>query len=125
MRLMKNLSNALRLTLRGSQDDVLATVRTAVLVAKNLQTTLQLDAEGTDCFTAHFGGAASDQLLLGLLDSARRQLALLSSAAGSEFAMEVRLLSEEAGISLVVRSASLAMSGGNVRDRSQPSIHRP
>jgi hypothetical protein len=105
---VKNRSNALGLTLRGNQDDVLATVRTAVVVAKNLQTTLQLDMEGTDCFKAHFGGAASDQLLLGLLDSARRQLGLLSSASGSEFAMEVRLLSEEAGISLVVRSASPA-----------------
>jgi hypothetical protein len=108
MGLMKNRNSALDLTLRGSQDDVLATVRTAVLVAKNLQTTFQLDIKGANRFKAHFGNAASEQLLLGLLDSARRQLVQISSVSGPEFAMEVRLLSEEAGFSLVVCGASRA-----------------
>jgi hypothetical protein len=102
---MKKQNNALGLTLRGNQDDVLATVRTSVLVAKTLQTAFQLDVEGTDCFKAHFGGAASEQLLLGLLDSAKRQLGHLSAASGPEFAMEFRLLSNRSGFALVVHSA--------------------
>jgi hypothetical protein len=105
---MKNRNNALCLTLQGSQDDALAAVRTAVLVAKSLRATLHLDIEGAEYFKAHFGGAASEQLVLGLLDSTKRQLVHLSSASDPEFAMEFGLLSDEAGLALVVRSADSA-----------------
>jgi hypothetical protein len=101
---MKSRNNALRLVLWGNQDEVPTTLRTAILVAKNLQTTFQLDVEGTDRFKAHFGGATSERLLLGLVDSAKRQLAHLFSTVGPEFVMEFRLLSDETGFALIVRS---------------------
>jgi hypothetical protein len=106
--LMNNQSNAFRIVLHGHAEDVLAAVRTAVLVAKSLTTTLRLDLEGGECFKAHFGSAASDQFVAGLLDSVRQQLALQPPTLESGFEMQVRILSEEAGFLLVVRRASRA-----------------
>jgi hypothetical protein len=103
---MNNQDNAFRLSLRGNAEDVLAAVRTAVLVAKSLETTLRLDLEGSECFKAHFGSAASDEFVAGLLDSVRRQLALQPSTLDPGFEIQFKILSDEVGFSLAIRRAS-------------------
>lgn len=109
--LMNNQDNVFRLSLRGNVEDVLAAMRTAVLVAKSVKTTLRLDLEGSECFKAHFGSAASDEFVAGFLDSVRRQLALQPPTLDPGFEIQVRILSNEAGFSLAIRRAS-PMHGG-------------
>ena len=73
----------------GDFDDVLAVLRTAVLLAKNMKAPLSLDLLGSDILPGNFDNTPYSKLVSELLDSARAQLGLLAASA---FAMEVNVV---------------------------------
>jgi hypothetical protein len=84
-----NASAIVGVTLMGDFDDVLAVLRTAVLLAKNMKAPLSLDLLGRDILPGNFDDTPYSKLVSELLDSARAQLGLL---AASVFAMEVNVV---------------------------------
>jgi hypothetical protein len=76
-------------TLLGDLDDVLACLRTAVLLARNLRAPLSLSFPGKDVLPVDFGKAPYSTLLSELLDFARAQLGRLAAPA---FAMEFTVI---------------------------------
>ena len=84
-----NASVIVGATLMGDLDDVLAALRTAVLLAKNMKAPLSLDLLGSDILPSNFDNIPYSKLVSELLDSAREQLGLLATSA---FAMEVNVV---------------------------------
>ena len=84
-----NASAIMGATLMGDFDDVLAVLRTAVLLAKNMKAPLSIDMFGSDILPSNFDNIPYSKLVSELLDSARAQLGLL---AASVFAMEVNVV---------------------------------
>ena len=84
-----NASAIVGATLLGDVDDVLAVLRTAVLLAKNMKAPLSVDLLGSDILPGNFEDIPYSKLVSELLDSAREQLGLL---AASSFAMEVNVV---------------------------------
>jgi len=84
-----NASAIVGATLIGDFDDVLAVLRTAVLLAKNMKAPLSLDLLGRDILPGNFDDTPYSKLVSELLDSARAQLGLLAATA---FAMEVNVI---------------------------------
>jgi hypothetical protein len=76
-------------TLLGDLDDVLACLRTAVLLARNLRATLFLGLPGKEVLPVRFSEAPCSTLVSELLDSARAQLLRL---AVPTFAMEFNVI---------------------------------
>ena len=96
-------------TMLGDLEDVLAVLRTAVVLARNLRATLFLGLSGKDVFPVHFGEAAYSTLVAEVLDSAGAQLRGL----GAPFAMEVNIVAasfiSEGAITMRVRSTNTAL----------------
>jgi hypothetical protein len=76
-------------TLLGDLEEVLAVLRTAVLLARNLRAPLTLSLPGKDVLPFDFGETPSSTAVSRLLDSARAQLRRLGAPA---FVMEVNLV---------------------------------
>ena len=97
-------------TLLGDLEDVLAVLRTAVLLAKNMKAPLSLDLLGRDILPGNFDDTPYSKLVSELLDSARAQLGLL---AASVFAMEVNVVAASfisaGSITMCVRSANAVL----------------
>ena len=94
-------------TLLGDLEDVLAVLRTAVLLARNLRAPLSLSFPGKDVLPVDFGKAPYSTLVSELLDFARAQLGRLAAPA---FAMEVNIVAASfvcaGSITMCVRSAN-------------------
>ena len=94
-------------TLLGDLEDVLAVLRTAVLLARNLRAPLSLSFPGKDVLPVDFGKAPYSTLVSELLDSARAQLRRLAAPA---FAMEVNVIAASfvsaGSITMCVRNAN-------------------
>ena len=84
-----NSSAIVGVTLLGDLEDALAVLRTAVLLARNLRTTLFLGLPGKDVLPVRFSEAPSSTSVSELLDSARAQLLRL---AVPKFAMELNVI---------------------------------
>ena len=95
-------------TLLGDLEDVLAVLRTAVLLAKNMKAPLSLDLLGRDILPGNFDDTPYSKLVSELLGSARAQLRSL--AAAPAFAMEVNVIAASfvsaGSITMCVRSAN-------------------
>ena len=76
-------------TLLGDVEEVLAVIRTAVLLARNLRAPLSLSLPGKDVLPVDFGESPFSTAVSRLLDSARAQLRKFDSPA---FVMEVNLV---------------------------------
>ena len=104
-----NSSAIVGVTLVGDLEDVLAVLRTAVLLARNLRATLYLDFSGKDAFPVHFGQTPCPALSE-LLDSARGQLGKLISVTMPVLILEVTItvasFVSEGTVSMRVRTAN-------------------
>ena len=94
-------------TLLGDLEDVLAVLRTAVLLAKNMKAPLSLDLLGRDILPGNFDDTPYSKLVSELLGSARAQLGRLNAPA---FAMEVNVIAASfvsaGSIAMCVRNAN-------------------
>jgi len=83
-----NSSALMGVTLIGDRQDVLAVLRTAVLLARNLRTPLFLGLPGQDALPVQLGEVPNAKLVSELVDSVRMQGRRRARAATS-FAIEV------------------------------------
>jgi hypothetical protein len=101
-----NASAIVGVTLLGDSEDVLAVLRTAVLLAKNLKASLSLDLLGKDISPGNFDDTPYSKLVSELLHSARAQLKVLAAPA---FIMEGNIVAASfvyaGSVTLSVRSA--------------------
>jgi len=99
-------------TLLGDLEDVLAVVRTTVLLARSMKAPLSLSFPGKDVLPVDFGETPCSTLVSDLLDSARAQLGRLNAPA---FAMEVDIVAASfvcaGSITMRVRSANAVLGG--------------
>lgn len=97
-------------TLLGDSEDVLAVVRTTVLLARSLQAPLSLKLFGKDILSGHVDETPYSTLVSELLDSARAQLRGLAAPA---FTMEVNVIAASfvsaGSITMCVHSANPAL----------------
>ena len=95
-------------TLLGGVDDVLALLRTAVLLARNMEASLFFEFPGRDTSPSFFSEAPSPARLSGLLDSAGPQLRKLISETAPLLASEITVTAasfvSKGTISMRVRS---------------------
>jgi hypothetical protein len=100
-------------TLLGDSEDLLAVLRTAILLARSLSATLSLSLPGKDIFPLDLGESPSSTGMSRLLDSTRAQLARIAAPI---FRMEVNLVAAS-----FVRSGSITM---RVRSTDELEAHR-
>lgn len=93
-------------TLLGDLEEVLAILRTAVLLARNLRAPLSISLPGQNVLPVDFGETPSSSAVSRLLDSARARLGRLTAPA---FIVEVNLVAASfvlgGSITVRVRSA--------------------
>ena len=101
-----NSSVIVGVTLLGDLEDVLAVLRTAVLLAKNLKAPLSLNHIGRDILPGNFSDTPYSKLVAEILRFARAQLERLAAPA---FIMEVNIVAASfvcaGSVTLSVRSA--------------------
>ena len=94
-----------RMAVLAGAEEILAVLRTVVLLARNFQGTLRLLIPENETVVIHFGKAPCPNLLLGLMDAVRRQLDELSALSGGTFIVELDILSTRCTVSMQVSGA--------------------
>jgi len=104
-----NSSAIMGVTLIGDRQDVLAVLRTAVLLARNLRTPLFLGLPGQDALPVQLGEVPNAKLVSELVGSVRMQSRRRARAATS-FAIEVTVIAASfvcaGSITLRIRTAN-------------------
>jgi len=104
-----NSSVVVGVTLTGDWQDVMAVLRTAILLARNLRTPLFFGLPGEDVLPVHLGEAPNAALVSELVDSARTQHRKRRRA-DTSFAMEVNVIAASfvcaGSITMRVRTAN-------------------
>ena len=105
-----NSSAIVGITVLADVEDVLAVLRTAVLFARSLKTTLSVDLPEREVFAVHFGESSCPASLSELLDSVETKLRELVSTDALSLVLEASVIAASfvsaGSISVRVRSAT-------------------
>jgi hypothetical protein len=106
-----NASAIVGVTLLGDLEDVLAVLRTAVLLARNLRAPLSLGLPGQNVLPVDFSQPPCATSVSELLESARAQLGVLAAAFAMEFTVIAASFNCAGSITMRVREFSPGASG--------------